>query len=73
MYNQIQKLTKDFPNKDALRQEQISGRGSKISACAAVLKMLYTMQDEEKQKEEEVQRDSRVSDPDEYNELDENL
>ena len=27
----------------------------------------------EKQKEEEVQRDSRVSDPDEYNELDENL
>lgn len=59
-YNQIQKLTKDFPNKDALRQEQISGRGSKISACAAVLKMLYTMQDEEKQKEEE-QKESQES------------
>ena len=61
-YNQIQKLSKNFPNTDALRQEQISGRGSKISACAAVLKMLYTMQDEEKQKEEELKASQEISD-----------
>ena len=61
-YNQIQKLSKDFPNTDALRQEHISGLGSKISACAAVLKMLYTMQDEEKQKEEELKASQEISD-----------
>lgn len=53
-YNQIQKLSEEFPNKDALRQENLSSRGSKISASAAVLDLLYTMREEEKQKEEEL-------------------
>ena len=51
-YNRISKLAEKCPNSPLLKDIKL--KGGTGSACTAVLGLLYTMRDEEKQKEEEL-------------------
>ena len=59
-YKKISKLAEKYPNISLLKGIYL--KEGTNSACAAVLKMLYTMQDEEKQKEEELKASQEISD-----------